>query len=127
MKKKNLQKICVRVLMLTLLVGIVPTNPYAKTSAPLLNAEKNGTIDLASMIHNAMNEHTETIANSTFHHYVGSKSLKSGVGSAAFGSSVRLRQMVENDTAVTGKTYTFSGYVKTVGQKPIPFQHLYKV
>ncbi|MFV0342783.1 MAG: DNRLRE domain-containing protein [Anaerocolumna sp.] len=61
----------------------------------------------------------ETIANSTFHHYVGSKSIKIGVDSAASGSSVRLRQMVENDTVVPGKTYTFSGYVKTVGQVPL--------
>ena len=62
---------------------------------------------------------TETIANSTFYHYAGSKSLKIGVASATTGSNVRLRQMLTNTAVVPGKTYTFSGYIRTVGETPL--------
>ncbi|MDF2804260.1 MAG: putative cell wall associated protein/RHS repeat family [Anaerocolumna sp.] len=45
--------------------------------------------------------------------------MKIGVASAAQGSSVRLRQIIENDTIAPGKTYTVSGYVRAVEQKPL--------
>lgn len=57
---------------------------------------------------------TELIENSTYYHYMGRKSLRINVSAAASGSNVRLRQMLDNSTVVPGKTYTLSGFVKTV-------------
>jgi RHS repeat-associated protein len=62
---------------------------------------------------------SESVGYSNSYHYIGNKSLKIGVSSATNDSSVRYRQMLTNEILVPGKTYTFSGYIKTVGLEPL--------
>ena len=62
---------------------------------------------------------SESVGYSDAYHYFGNKSLKIGVSSATGGSVVRYRQMLTNEVLVPGKTYTFSGYIKTVGLDPL--------
>ncbi len=115
------------------------TAKYEDTSSENANLKKANrikeSISLESNVNNLLLNHngesltnwetiktgdsTETIANSTFYHYTGSKSLKIGVASATAGSNVRLRQMLTSQTVVPGETYTLSGYVRTVGQTPL--------